>query len=101
MCFSLSMLSLCKPEQYYQIFLAQGVAVGLGAGAAYVPSVIISHYFRKRRALAMAIVTTRSAHGAVLHPVMRSNTLRSHLNRFCTPQDLKAARYSSILNACY
>ncbi|KAJ7438742.1 MFS general substrate transporter, partial [Mycena latifolia] len=80
MCFSLFMLSLCKPEKYYQIFLAQGVGVGLGAGAVYVPSVaIVSHYFQKRRALAMAIVTAGSALGAVLHPIMLNNTLRSHL----------------------
>ncbi|KAJ7653794.1 major facilitator superfamily domain-containing protein [Mycena rosella] len=80
MCFSLFMLSLCKPEQFYQVFLAQGLGVGIGAGAVYVPSIaIVSHYFQKRRALAMSIVTAGSALGAVVHPIMLNNTLRSSL----------------------
>ncbi|KAJ7473635.1 major facilitator superfamily domain-containing protein [Mycena galericulata] len=80
MCLSLFMLSLCKPEQYYQIFLAQGLGVGLGGGAVYVPSVaIVSHYFQRRRALALSIVASGSALGAVIHPIMLNNTLRSHL----------------------
>ncbi|KAJ7689733.1 major facilitator superfamily domain-containing protein [Mycena rosella] len=74
------MLSLCKPEQFYQVFLAQGLGVGIGAGAVYVPSIaIVSHYFQKRRALAMSIVTAGSALGAVVHPIMLNNTLRSSL----------------------
>lgn len=37
---------------YYQIFLAQGVVVGLGAGCLFVPSVaIVSTYFTSKRAL--------------------------------------------------
>ncbi|KAJ7230097.1 MFS general substrate transporter [Mycena pura] len=78
--FSLFMLSLCQPQQLYQIFLAQGLGAGLGAGATYVPSVaIVSHYFKKRRALAMTIVAAGSSLGAVVHPLMLNNTLRSHL----------------------
>ncbi|KAJ7820545.1 MFS general substrate transporter [Mycena leptocephala] len=80
MCFSLFMLSLCKPDQFYQIFLAQGLGVGLGAGALYVPSVaIVAHYFQRRRPLAMSIVSSGSALGAVIHPIMLNNTLRSPL----------------------
>ncbi|KAJ7202020.1 major facilitator superfamily domain-containing protein, partial [Mycena pura] len=78
MCLSLFMLSLCKPEKYYQVFLAQALGVGLGAGTVYVPSVaIVAHYFQRRRALAMAIVVSGSALGAVIHPIMLNNTLRS------------------------
>ncbi|KAJ7910759.1 major facilitator superfamily domain-containing protein [Mycena leptocephala] len=77
-CFSLFMLSLCKPQQFYQIFLAQGLGTGLGSGAMYVPSIaVISHYFRKRRALAMAIVASGSSLGAVVHPIMLNNTLKT------------------------
>ncbi|KAJ7108974.1 major facilitator superfamily domain-containing protein [Mycena crocata] len=80
LCFSIFMLSLCKPQQLYQIFLAQGLGAGLGAGIVYVPSVaIVSHYFQKRRALAMSIVASGSSLGAVIHPIMLNNTLRSHL----------------------
>ncbi|KAJ7230126.1 major facilitator superfamily domain-containing protein [Mycena pura] len=78
--FSLFMLSLCKQEQLYQIFLAQGLGVGLGAGMTYVPTVaVVSHYFQKRRALAMSIVVAGSSVGAIVHPIMLNNTLRGHL----------------------
>ncbi|KAF7360752.1 MFS general substrate transporter [Mycena venus] len=76
LCSSLFMLSLCKPEKYYQIFLAQAIGAGIGAGTVYVPSVtVVSHYFNERRALAMSIVASGSSLGAVLHPIMLNNTL--------------------------
>ncbi|KAJ7610717.1 MFS general substrate transporter [Mycena polygramma] len=75
--FSIFMLSLCKPQQLYQIFLAQGLGMGLGAGTVYVPTVaVVSHYFSRRRALAMSIVASGSSLGAVVHPIMLNNTLR-------------------------
>ncbi|KAJ7214882.1 major facilitator superfamily domain-containing protein [Mycena pura] len=78
--FSLFMLSLCKQEQLYWIFLAQGLGVGLGAGMTYVPTVaVVSHYFQKRRALAMSIVVAGTPMGALVHPIMLNNTLRGHL----------------------
>ncbi|KAI8975830.1 major facilitator superfamily domain-containing protein [Trametes punicea] len=74
--FSLFMLSLAKPGQYYQIFLSQGLGVGIGAGMMYIPSVaIVSQYFLKKRALAMTIVASGSSLGAVVHPIMLNNTL--------------------------
>ncbi|KAJ7263671.1 major facilitator superfamily domain-containing protein [Mycena haematopus] len=76
--FSLFMLSFCKPQQLYQIFLAQGLGAGIGSGVMYVPSIaVVSHYFQRRRALAMVIVATGSSLGAVIHPVMLNNTLSS------------------------
>ncbi|KAJ6619169.1 major facilitator superfamily domain-containing protein [Mycena sp. CBHHK59/15] len=102
MCFSLFMLSLCKPEKFYQIFLAQGLGVGLGAGAVYVPSVaIVSHYFQKRRSLAMSIVASGSAFGAVIHPIMLNNTLRRHLG-FANAVRASAGLISGLqLIACF
>lgn len=51
------MLSLADPRQYYQLFLSQGVGMGLGAGLMFVPALSVqTHYWRKRRALAMGIV---------------------------------------------
>ncbi|TDL15990.1 MFS general substrate transporter [Rickenella mellea] len=57
--FSLFMLSLAKPNQYYQVFLAQGVGLGVGLGIAFLPtSGVVAHHFTKNRALAMGITTT-------------------------------------------
>ncbi|KAJ7336085.1 major facilitator superfamily domain-containing protein [Mycena albidolilacea] len=60
------------------IFLAQGIGAGIGSGTMYVPSIaVVSHYFQKHRALAMAIVATGAPLGGVVHPIMLNNTLRS------------------------
>ncbi|KAJ7851028.1 major facilitator superfamily domain-containing protein [Mycena olivaceomarginata] len=80
LCSSLFMLSLCQPEKIYQILLAQGIGAGLGAGTIYIPSLaIVSQYFQRRRALAMAIVASGSALGAVIHPIMLNNMIRTDL----------------------
>ncbi|KAI5825589.1 MFS general substrate transporter [Schizophyllum commune Tattone D] len=74
--FALFMLSLAKEGQFYQIFLAQGVAVGLGVGMLYVPSMAaLSHYFRRRQSLAMSIAASGSSLGAIIHTIMLNNTL--------------------------
>ncbi|KAJ7467469.1 MFS general substrate transporter [Mycena latifolia] len=101
-CFSLFMLSLCKPEQYYQIFLAQGLGTGLGSGAVYVPSVaIVSHYFQKRRTLAMSIVASGSSLGSVIHPIMLNNTFHSRLG-FANSVRASAGLVSGLLLiACF
>ncbi|KAJ7842516.1 MFS general substrate transporter [Mycena leptocephala] len=95
--FSIFMLSLCQRQQLYQMFLAQGVGMGLGAGIVYIPSVaIISHYFHKRRALAMSIVASGSSLGAVIHPIMLNNTLHSSLG-FGTAVRASAGLISGLL----
>ena len=56
------MLSLAKT--YWQVFLAQGVCMGLGAGLLYVPSIaLIGFSFSRKRALAQGIVTSGIAVG--------------------------------------
>ncbi|KAJ7763161.1 major facilitator superfamily domain-containing protein [Mycena maculata] len=80
MALSLFLLSLARPNRFYEVFLAQGIANGIGAGMTYVPCMaVISHHFQKRRALAMAIVASGSSLGAVIHPIMLNNTLHSRL----------------------
>ncbi|KAF9557283.1 MFS general substrate transporter [Agrocybe pediades] len=74
--FSLFMLSLTKPNHYYQVLLSQGFGVGIGIGMMYVPSIaILSHYFQRRRILVMTIVATGSSLGSTIHPIMLNNTL--------------------------
>jgi len=69
--FCLFMLSITHPQQYYQVFLAHGIGIGLSAGLTYVPGLgLISHWFNKRRALAVGIATSGSAVGGFLHPIM-------------------------------
>lgn len=69
------MLSICEPNHYYQVFLSQGVGMGIGMGLVglartirclspthcpeqlFVPAVSLpSHYFRARRSLVMGMV---------------------------------------------
>ncbi|KAK1224500.1 hypothetical protein PQX77_012613 [Marasmius sp. AFHP31] len=74
--FSLFMLSLAKPNHYYQVFLSHGVGAGLGVGMTYVPSIAITaQYFSTRRALAMTTIATGASIGSIVHPIMLNNTL--------------------------
>ena len=78
--FCLSMISISKPEQYYQViglyhlqsgavslthtklFLTQGLGMGIAIGIMYIPALgIVSHYFQKRRALAIGLATSVGA----------------------------------------
>ncbi|GKZ73919.1 hypothetical protein AnigIFM60653_006124 [Aspergillus niger] len=67
--FGLMMTSLSK--EYYQFFLAHGVAVGLGSGLLFIPSVAIPvTYFTSRRAVAMGIAASGGSVGAVIFPIV-------------------------------
>ncbi|KAH6608218.1 mfs monocarboxylate transporter [Trichoderma cornu-damae] len=57
--------------RYWQVLLAQGVCLGLGACCLSIPSIaIVPVYFRKRRAAAMGLATVGSGLGATLYPLM-------------------------------
>jgi len=72
--FSVFMLSLAEPHHYYQYLLSQGVGMGLGMGAMFLPSLTItSHYFRTRRSVAMGFVIAGSSFGAVVYPILLNN----------------------------
>ncbi|KAF9266671.1 MFS general substrate transporter [Marasmius fiardii PR-910] len=69
--FSSFMLSLVKPHHYYQNFLAQGIGIGLSMGLLFMPTLsIASHYFKKRRALAMGIMLSGGSLGAAIYPIL-------------------------------
>jgi MFS family permease len=60
--FGFMMLSLAST--YWQVILAQGICVGLGAGCLFVPSVaILSTYFSTRVATAMGLAAAGSSLG--------------------------------------
>ncbi|KAJ7634073.1 major facilitator superfamily domain-containing protein [Mycena polygramma] len=74
--FSLFMLSLAKPLQYYQIFLSQGLGQGIGLGLTFVPTLSITvHYFHKRRGLASGVALSGSALGATVFPIMLNHLI--------------------------
>ncbi|KAI1446290.1 MFS general substrate transporter [Annulohypoxylon stygium] len=57
--------------EYYQIFLAQGLCVGIGTGCLYIPAItLVPAYFTTRRALAMGISGVGSSLGATLYPLI-------------------------------
>ncbi|KAI7969650.1 hypothetical protein EIK77_000897 [Talaromyces pinophilus] len=67
--FGLMMTSL--GTEYYQIFLAQGLCVGLGTGCLFLPSVaIVATYFSTKRALAMGITAAGGSIGSVIYPIV-------------------------------
>lgn len=60
----LALMMLSLATKYYQIFLSQGVCLGLGSGLLYVPSLaLVASSFTKKRALANGIISSGIATG--------------------------------------
>lgn len=60
--FGMMMLSIST--EYYEVFLSQGVCVGVGCGLLYVPTMsMIGGAFKNKRAIAMGLVTSGTALG--------------------------------------
>ena len=67
--FGMMMTSLST--QYYELFLAQGVCVGLGTAVLFLPSVALTaQYFSTKRALATGIVASGGSVGAVIYTII-------------------------------
>ncbi|KAF7296945.1 MFS general substrate transporter [Mycena indigotica] len=74
--FSVFMLSLAKQNNYYQIFLAQGIGMGIGLALTFLPSVtIVFHHFKRHRGLASGLVLSGSSIGAAVFPIMINHLL--------------------------
>jgi len=70
----LFMTSLCK--EYWQVFLAQGICVGIGNGLVFVPAVALcSTYFLKHRGLALGVAASGSATGGLVYPAIAESLL--------------------------
>ncbi|CAG8953951.1 hypothetical protein HYFRA_00010912 [Hymenoscyphus fraxineus] len=67
--FGMMMLSLCT--QYWQVFLSQGLTVGLGLGCLFLPSVaVLAHYFSKRKSAALGIASAGGSLGGIIYPIV-------------------------------
>ena len=75
------MLSLARRNQYYQVFLAQGVGTGLAVGLLFLPSLsIVGHHFSaRRRALATGIVVSGASCGGIVFPILLNRLIPSAL----------------------
>lgn len=63
------MLSLCT--EYWQVLLAQGFCVGIGAGCLFVPSVsVLPTYFRKKIGLTVGLGSSGSSFGGIIYPIV-------------------------------
>ncbi|KAI4524949.1 MFS general substrate transporter [Schizophyllum commune Loenen D] len=71
MCQPFFMLSLVDRDQYYQVFLAQGVGMGLGLMFVFGTTMtMVSQHFKSRRALAMGIVAASSPLGSIMYTIL-------------------------------
>ncbi|KAI9757034.1 MAG: hypothetical protein M4579_003603 [Chaenotheca gracillima] len=67
--FGMMMTSLCT--SYWQIILAQGIVVGLGAGCLFMPSIaILPSYFSTKKAFAQGVAASGSSLGGVIYPIL-------------------------------
>ncbi|KUJ08680.1 MFS general substrate transporter [Mollisia scopiformis] len=63
------MLSLC--HNYWEVLLAQGFCVGMGAGCLFVPAVaILPPYFKRKLGLAVGLAASGSSFGGIIYPIV-------------------------------
>ncbi|KAF8878805.1 MFS general substrate transporter [Gymnopilus junonius] len=68
---SMFMLSLARQHQYYEVFLAQAVGMGLGQSLLFLPSLtVIGHHFKRRRALSTGIAVSGASFGGIIWPIL-------------------------------
>lgn len=71
------LLSLCT--DYWQIFLTQGVMMGLGNGLLYIPGLaLVGRAFRKHRAMAVGITTCGAPVGGIIYTLSFESLISHH-----------------------
>ncbi|PAV23574.1 MFS general substrate transporter [Pyrrhoderma noxium] len=62
----------CK--EYWQFVLCQGIVIGLSSGVIFGPTVaVISHWFKKKRGLALGVLACGSSTGGTILPIVFHN----------------------------
>lgn len=70
------MFSLC--EEYYQIMLGFSLLRGATASMIITPSIAcVTHWFFRRRGLALGLATTAGGFGGIIFPIIITNLLDS------------------------
>ncbi|EAT92589.2 hypothetical protein SNOG_01094 [Parastagonospora nodorum SN15] len=93
--FGIMMLSLSTT--YWQVFLSQGLCMGLGAGLLYIPSLaLVGVWFDKKRALALGIVMSGIAVGGVIYIIMFDRLTKSA----GFPWAMRAIGFVALVAAC-
>ncbi|CAO1638245.1 unnamed protein product [Parajaminaea phylloscopi] len=90
-------LSLVHPGKIWQVFLCQAVLVGIGNALIFMPSLaILSHWFRRRRSYALGIVTSGSAVGGIVFPIV----LQRLINQVGFPWAVRMCGFTSLVCLC-
>jgi predicted MFS family arabinose efflux permease len=72
----LGIMMLSLSTTYYQIFLSQGICVGVGCGLLYVPSLaLVGASFKANRAFAIGVVTCGIAVGGIVYTIAFSQLI--------------------------
>jgi MFS family permease len=75
---AIAFISASFSHRIWQLYLSQGVLVGLGVGFTYIPSIaIISQWFHKRRSLANGISAAGSGIGGLIFSFMTEAVIRN------------------------
>jgi MFS family permease len=90
--FGMMMTSLAT--KYYQVFLAQGLCLGLGSGCLFTPGIsVVGTYFSTRRGLATGIAASGSSVGKLAYSINPTGACVA--NKWCARWNYLPSSHSS------
>ncbi|KAK6435669.1 hypothetical protein LTR95_008141 [Oleoguttula sp. CCFEE 5521] len=90
----LGIFSLSAATEYWEIFLAQGVCLGIANGLHFCPSMsLVSTYFSKKRSFATGLTALGSCTGGVVFPVI----VQQLLPRVGFPWTIRACGFLMVI----